>query len=102
MGSIKVETYEVQELDKFTINLQINFVKLRFNFTCVFKVSQIDLWNFENTREINLNFTRPHAITYTDQEQLRTTGPTLFIFFVRFRFGLIERRTRYSIEVFIQ
>jgi hypothetical protein len=45
-----METYEVQELDKFTINLQINFalyflVKLWFNCTCVFKVS-------ENKREI--------------------------------------------------
>jgi hypothetical protein len=45
-----METYEVQELDKFTINLQINFalyflVKLWSNCTCVFKVS-------ENTREI--------------------------------------------------
>ena len=32
-------------------------VKLRFNFTCVFKVAQMKL---------NLNFTWPHAITYTN------------------------------------
>jgi hypothetical protein len=50
-------------------------VKLRFNFTRVFKVSQIarvaktgegNLWNLENTREIKplvIIFTRNYAIT---------------------------------------
>ena len=37
-----METYKIQEFDKFTIIAQF-LVKLKFNFTCVFKVSKIAL-----------------------------------------------------------
>ena len=45
-------------------------VKLRFNFTCVFKGSQIALVaiceTLKTRAKLNLYFTRPHAITYTN------------------------------------